>query len=180
MLGSMAPMERSETSSRPADFPWVALLGLLAAAGASVLIRGGRRAPAGFLRGGGGRASPVAALGAPRQRVRFSEAVAERIGDAAILGAVAWISVDQDPWTTAAALTAMATAYLAAYVRAKATGLGFTVEEPIGELSFRFALLGVGVALGGGVLLGALWLAVFVSAQALVRVAGRIGRQAES
>ena len=180
MLGSMAPMERSETASRPADFPWVALLGLLAAAGAAVLVLVGRPAPAGILTVAAGTAYTVAALRAARQRVRFSEAVAERIGDAAILGAVAWISVDEDPWTTAAALTAMATAYLAAYVRAKATGLGFTVEEPIGELSFRFALLGVGVALGDGVLLGALWLAVLVSAQALVRVAARIGRQAES
>jgi hypothetical protein len=122
----------------------------------------------------------VASLWSAHPRLRFSGTVAERIGDAAILGAVAWVSVDEDPWMAAAALTALATAYLAAYVRAKATGLGFQVEDPVAERGIRFLVLAVGISQGGPVLFGALWVAVLISLQAFVREAARIGRQPEA
>jgi len=179
VLGSMARMERTAHPPRTAALPWVALLGLLAAAGAAALVLAGQPLPAGVLTVAAGTAFVVASLRASHPRARFTEAVTERIGDAAILGAVAWVSVNEDAWVAGSALAALATAYLAAYVRAKAVGLGFRVEEPIADLGIRFVVLGVGVTQGGPVLLGALWLAAVVSAVSFVRGASRVARQPE-
>jgi hypothetical protein len=176
----MARMERSADPPRTAALPWVALLGLLAAGGASALVLAGQPLPAGVLTVAAGTAFVVASLRAVHPRARFTEAVTERIGDAVILGAMAWVSVNEDAWIAGSALAALATAYLAAYLRAKAVGLGFRVEEPIAERALHFVVLGVGVTQEGPVLLGALWLAVLISSQALVREAARVGRQTEA
>jgi hypothetical protein len=180
VLGSIAPMERPKTPPRTAGLAWLALLGLLTAAAASALVLAGQPLLAGVLTVAAGTAFVVASLRAAHPRARFIEAVTERIGDAAILGAVAWVSVNEDTWMAGSALAAVATAYLAAYLRAKAVGLGFRVEEPIVERAIRFVVLGVGITQGGPVLLGALWLAVLISSQALVREAARVGRQTEA
>lgn len=173
-------MEHSADPPRTAAPPWVALLGLLSAAGASTLVLAGQPLLAGVLTVAAGAAFVVASLRAAHPRARFTEAVTERMGDAAILGAVAWVSVNEDAWMAGSALAALATAYLAAYVRAKAVGLRFRVEEPIAERALRFVVLGVGVTQGGPVLLVALLLAVLISSQALVREAARVGRQTEA
>jgi hypothetical protein len=137
-------------------------------------------------------------------RMGFAARVAERLADAAILGAVAWVAVSppshpflfavRRPGLAAAALTALGVAYLASYVRAKAVGLGFQVHELPGEQVLHFGLIGVGLLLWNspvgatldgflgpeGALAGPLWLATLVSAASLVRGVGEVARQPEA
>jgi hypothetical protein len=104
--------------------------------------------------------------------------VAERAFDAAILGALAWATARTDPVAAAGALTALVMSYLASYLRAKATGLGFPLTGPSLVRPVRMALLSVAV-LSPAALEGALWLVALVSLQAVVREALSVARQRE-
>ena len=97
--------------------------------------------------------------GAPTPVGSFYDSVADRVSDAAILGAAAWL-VRSDPVLFTAALVALAGALLTSYVRAKAESLGWhatvgVIERPermiivlagmiLGQLGFALVVLAVG------------------------------------
>ncbi|HVM12306.1 MAG TPA: hypothetical protein VM638_07515 [Actinomycetota bacterium] len=93
---------------------WFALDGRDPAAGVAVLVGLA-------LLVGGGRSAR--AMGSPG--VMFTDSAVERICDAALLAAIAWSRLDVAPRVATAALIALVTSYLASYLRAKSTGLGF-------------------------------------------------------
>lgn len=84
--------------------------------------------------------------GAPR--LLFADSAAERVVDALLLGAVAWAALPEEPRLGAAALVAMVASYLASYLRARAAGLGFRVEESMAERGSRTGLFALGLVLG--------------------------------
>jgi len=166
--------------ARPAAI--LALLGLAVGGGiaAAALILLGRPLPAGVVTAVAGSALVLAgvraAAGSPR--LVFADAVAERAFDAAVLGALAWATARTDPVAVTGALTALVLSYLASYLRAKATGLGFPLAGPSFVRPVRVALLSVAV-LSASALDGALWLVALVSLQAVVREAVSVARQRE-
>lgn len=83
----------------------------------------------------------------------FLDSVTDRIGDAAMLGAVAW-AVRDSAWLVAAAFSAMVLALLTSYVRAKAESLGYTATVGVIERGERVVIVGAGMLLAGP------WLAV--------------------
>ena len=111
------------------------------------------------------------------RRLTFADAAAERTGDAVLLAAVAWATIEE-PATSGAALAALVLAYLATYMRAKATGLGFGVQESLIARGVRIGLVVLGLvwrdALGP-----ALWAASAVSLFSVIREAVEVGRQRE-
>src|ERR687892_56371 len=79
---------------------------------------------------------------------------------------------------SAAALSALVLGYLATYMRAKATGLGFMVEESLIARGSRIGLVVLGLAWRDA--LGpALWAASAVSLFSVMREAVEVGRQRE-
>jgi hypothetical protein len=78
----------------------------------------------------------------------------------------------------AAALAAMGSAYLAAYVRAKAGGLGFRLDSLFPRDGLHFVLVGLGLLLMA-LLQVALWLAAAVSLLSVARDVGQVARQQE-
>src|ERR671918_703772 len=79
------------------------------------------------------------------RRLTFADSAAERTGDAVVLAAVAWATIEE-PAVSAAALSALVLGYLATYMRAKATGLGFMVEESLIARGSRIGLVVLGLA----------------------------------
>lgn len=111
-------------------------------------------------------------------RLTFADAAAERTGDAVVLAAVAWATIEE-PAVSAGALAALVLGYLATYMRAKATGLGFAVEESLIARGTRIGLIVVGLAWRDA--LGpALWAASVVSLFSVMREAIEVGRQREA
>lgn len=160
----------------------VALLAviLLGAGAAAALVLAGRWVLAGVATAVAAAAVTVSGRRAKYtedRRLTFADAAAERTGDAAILAAVAWATIDE-PATSAAALSALVLGYLATYVRAKATGLGFDIEESLIARGARVGLVVLGLmwrdALGP-----ALWAASAVSLFSVLREAVEVGRQRE-
>lgn len=91
-------------------------------------------------------------------RLAFAGAAVERLADAAMLGSIAWVALSDRPVVAAAALVALSSSYLASYLRSKAEGLGFSVQD---RRPVRLAGWGV-VALGLVIppaLVAALWAA---------------------
>src|SRR3990170_1633967 len=89
------------------------------------------------------------------RRLTFADAAAERTGDAVLLAAVAWATIEETA-TSGAALAALVLAYLATYMRAKATGLGFAVQESLIAWGVRIGLVVLGLVWRGGLGAG-LW-----------------------
>jgi hypothetical protein len=111
------------------------------------------------------------------RRLTFADSAAERTGDAVVLAAVAWATIEE-PAVSAAALSALVLGYLATYMRAKATGLGFMVEESLIARGSRIGLVVLGLAWRDA--LGpALWAASAVSLFSVMREAVEVGRQRE-
>lgn len=100
-------------------------------------------------------------------RLLFVDSAVERLGDAALLAAVAWAHLPGEPRVGAAALTALVASYLASYLRARSVGLGFDLEESTVD---RAVLLG---ALALGLLTGAVEAGLWVSAAWSLVVIGR-------
>ena len=112
------------------------------------------------------------------RRIAFADSAAERAADAVILGAVAWATVDTEPVAAIGALAALVLGYLAQYMRAKASGLGFDVQESLQARTVRVAPIVAGLsftpALGA-----ALWLASGVSLFSVAREWAEVARQRE-
>jgi hypothetical protein len=110
-------------------------------------------------------------------RLRFADSVAERIVDAVILGTLAWVAFPEEPEVATAALAALVTSYLASYLRARAAGLGFRVEETLLQRPARLIFVALGILDRA---LGALWVATAISLQAIIVRAVAVARQKES
>ena len=160
----------------------VALLAviLLGAGAAAALVLTGRWVAAGVATAVAAAAVTVSGRRAKYtedRRLTFADAAAERTGDAVLLAAVAWATIEE-PGTSGAALAALVLAYLATYMRAKATGLGFGVRESLIARGVRIGLVVLGLvwrdALGP-----ALWAASAVSLFSAFREAVEVGRQRE-
>jgi hypothetical protein len=146
---------------------------------AAALVLIDRFAPAGALTAAGGGLvilAGVRAREAGSARLAFADATVERAIDAGILAAVAWTALPSRPLLAAAALVAMGSSYLAAYLRAKATGLGFPLEDSLIVRALRWGILALGLAISF-LLPFALWAAAVVSVQLVLRHSLSVARQ---
>lgn len=169
----------------PAVHPAVPLAVLaaaaVAAAGAAALVLADRPIAAGVGTALGGALLVVVSVrsraGGP-SRVAFADATVERALDAVVLGAVAWAGLPHRPMVTGAALAALASSYLASYLRAKATGLGFPITGRPEVRAARWLMVSVGL-LAPPLLVGALWTAAAISVVRLVGQTATVARRRE-
>lgn len=156
---------------------WLGPVGALAAAGLVVADR--FRA--------GGIVLVAAAAGAPaaeritRTRLSaFAASVADRVGDGAVLGAVAWEVRGASALAAALALSVLGLSFLVAYAKTRGESLGFACAGSAGERAALRVLVGAGVAAASArALEAALWAAVAVEAAVLARRARAIWVQPE-
>lgn len=111
-------------------------------------------------------------------KMRFADSLAERAVDVVILGTLAWVAFPDEQEVAAAALAALVASYLASYLRARAMGLGFRVEEPLLQRPARLTFVALGIL--DEPALGALWVATAISVQAVIVRAVAVARQKES
>ena len=98
-------------------------------------------------------------------RGRFLDAASGFVFDAAVLGAVSWVL--RGTPEGAAALIALSTSLLADYLVARATSLGYLMDDGIATRFIRGALISLALLTGGA---GWLWaLAVVATLTAIVR-----------
>lgn len=185
-------MERMEEtgSYRPRSGGALSLLAVAVAAaalGAGLVLAGNARAAAAAAAAAGASLTwaGLRAARSGRRRLLLLDALAERLVDAALLGAVAWASLPGEPRVAGAAVAAFGGAYLAAYVRARGTALGFRLDAEIGRRvdpalwfrALRPQLLAAGLLLGR--VEAALWVTVAISAALVARTAAAVARQGE-
>jgi hypothetical protein len=176
-----APM--AETGSPPRRGSLVvsfSVLALAAAVAAAVLLGVDQRLAAFIAACGAGSFLILVgwrAREARDPRLRFTDSLAERGVDAVILGTLAWTALPDEPGVAAAALAALVTSYLASYLRARAVGLRFRVEEPLLLRSVRVTF--VAVAVLGPPAQISLLVVMGVSLQAIVLRAAAVARQKE-
>lgn len=77
----------------------------------------------------------------------FYDSVTDRISDAAVFGAAAWL-VREDPLVFAVAVVAMGAAQITSYIRAKAEALGWQATVGIVERAERMVILISAIGLG--------------------------------
>jgi hypothetical protein len=111
-------------------------------------------------------------------RLRFADSLAERTVDAVILGTLAWVAFPEAPGVAAAALVALVASYLASYLRARAVGLGFVVEDALLVRPLRMTFVALGL-LDHNAAQIALWAATAVSLQTIIVRAVSVARQKE-
>lgn len=93
----------------------------------------------------------------------------DRIADGATFGALCWYYARHDDrWTLLAALLCLVSGQIISYVKARAEGLGFSVNVGVAERAERLVLIGVGGLLTGWGLLSwglpaALWILAALS-----------------
>lgn len=78
----------------------------------------------------------------------FYDSVADRIGDGALLAAIAWAARAGHDRLFVGALVAMVLSFLVPYARAKAESFGYTVRSGPGERAERAVILIAGLILG--------------------------------
>ena len=164
---------------RPRAVPPLLAIASAAAGGGATLVITGRLLPAGLLGAAAVGASILAGLGARdsgEPRLVFADHAVERLVEAALFGSVAWSTVPGEPWVAAAALSALIASYLASYLTAKATGLGFEVRERLPYRSVR-PLLAVAGLLVPRLLGAALWAAAAISLEPVLRHGRSVARQ---
>lgn len=116
--------------------------------------------------------------GTSSQMGAFYDSVADRVSDATIFAACAWVARDE-PWVFAGVMVALATALITSYIRAKAESLGWDATVGIIERPERIAIilpavgygfLGIGawvLAVGGLITIGQRLAAVYRQAEAV-------------
>lgn len=155
-----------------------ALLGPVGALVATALVASGSFRTAGAV-------LVVAAAGAPaaeritRTRLSaFAASVADRVGDAAVLGALAW-QARGAPRVAALSVAAIGLSFLVAYAKTRGESLGFTCAGSAGERAALRLLIGAGLLATRRELEAALWAAVAAEAAVLARRARAIWIQPE-
>jgi hypothetical protein len=154
---------------------------VVAVAAAATLVVAGRFLVAGVLGAVAVAASIVAGIWArdsAERRLVFADHAVERVVEATLFGSIAWAFVPEEPWVAAAALSALVASYLASYLTAKATGLGFVVRERLPYRSVR-PLLAVAGLLAPRVIGPALWAAAAISLDPVIRHGWAVARQRE-
>lgn len=106
----------------------------------------------------------------------FVDSASDRVGDAAILGAIAWHLRVGEPRGSAAALSALVLSSLISYVKARAESLGYRCEGGFAERGERMILVGIGLLLG--IMEIALWVLVGLAAVTLGQRVLMVRRQA--
>jgi CDP-diacylglycerol--glycerol-3-phosphate 3-phosphatidyltransferase len=106
----------------------------------------------------------------------FVDSVSDRMGESALLIAVAYHFREAEPRTSVVALAALACSYLVSYVKARAESLGFRCEGGFAERPERAILLGIGLLLH--VMEGAMWALAAVATLTVVQRAAMVRRQA--
>jgi hypothetical protein len=81
-------------------------------------------------------------------RARMLASFTDRAFDGCILGAIAWVERSSEPAAAAGALMALAAGFLAAYVRARGSALGYLVEEGGGTRAVRVGLISLALLAG--------------------------------
>jgi hypothetical protein len=154
----------------------------LGALAAGALVLADRFTLAGVCTAVAGGASVLAGMRARDSgmpRMVFADHAVERVMEALVFGAIAWDVAPTSAWTAGAALAALVASYLASYLPAKATGLGFRVHERLPFRSVRLALVAVGLLLPD--LLGAALVAAgLVSLEPVIRHGLTVARQREA
>jgi CDP-diacylglycerol---glycerol-3-phosphate 3-phosphatidyltransferase len=107
----------------------------------------------------------------------FYDSVADRVSDAVLLGASAWI-VRDDPLLFGVAMTALAGAQATSYIRAKAESLGWNATVGVLERAERVIILIL--ALAFGLLPLALWILAAGSVFTIVQRLRVVLRQARA
>jgi hypothetical protein len=120
--------------------------------------------------------SGIKAADAADAGLRFADSMAERAVDAVVLGTLAWVAVPENLAVAAAALIALITSYIASYLKARALGLGFRVEETPMFQPARMAFVALGIL---GASAPALFVATAVSLQAIIVRSAAVARQKE-
>jgi hypothetical protein len=143
---------------------WLVLAGRPVAAGLGVLAAGAILLAADSL---------VTGPGAMLERT--VAAFVDRVFDGAILAAMAWAYRTTDPWIEAAALVALGTSFLAAYVRARGASLGYGVGESSVTRGLRYGLISVGLLTDG--LAWTLWTVASVMALAALVRASQVAKE---
>ena len=165
----------------PSAVPWLLALSVIASIAAATLVVLGRPVGGGVVAAAAVGASILAGVVAARSReprLVFADHAVERVLEASLFGSVAWAAVPGRPWTAGAAVSALVASYLASYLAAKAIGLGFEVRERLPYRSARPLLAVVGL-LFPAVLDVALWGAVVISLEPVIRHGASAARQRE-
>jgi hypothetical protein len=152
---------------------------LAAGAGAWLVLVGEERwaGAATVLAGAAALAADVRIRRIGSARSTFAGSLAERAVDAVLLGALAWELMPTEPRAGVAALVALSAAFVATYVGAKATGLGFRIREPASLQPLRVAAVAAGLL--AGAVEGGLWAAAAVSLGGLVAGSIQVAGQEE-
>jgi phosphatidylglycerophosphate synthase len=102
----------------------------------------------------------------------------DRGWDAAVLGAIAWLTRTGSPSVAIGAIVALCASFLSSYVRARGAALGYSVEESHVARGLRYALVTAGLLLDG---LGwAVWSVAALSAAAAIVRTGQVAREARA
>jgi hypothetical protein len=117
---------------------------------ATWLLLGGEAESAGFAALVAGAALVIGgALLRPDDRLgRVALSFGDRLFDGCVLGALVWVSRTEDEWLAAGALLALATGFLASYIRARGGSLGYGIEEGVITPALRYGLIAAGL-IGG-------------------------------
>ena len=113
----------------------------------------------------------------PSPRFLLVEAVAERVVEAALLGAIAWVALPAEPRLGGAAIAALGVSYLRAYLQIRSEGLGFEVTVPAWFRAAPASFLALGLLMGAVEIL--VWGLVGFSTSVLILETIQVGRQRE-
>lgn len=164
----------------------ITVIGVLIQVGTAALIVDGRLLAAGIMTIVAGLADLAdgAVAKARNLQSRFGallDSTTDRLSDALIFGALAWLyaGTDGQQWAGALALATLVASFLVSYVKARAEGLGFECNVGIVERAERIILICAGLILDlVPVMLSVLFvLSVVTFVQRLVHVRrqGRVG-----
>jgi hypothetical protein len=131
--------------------------GLAAGASGALLLLGGHRANHG--------------AGGPTDRML--DDLLDRVWDASVLAAIAWVAKDDDAPIAVAAIAALSLSFVAGYIRARGAALGYSVEERHVTRGTRYVLV------AAFLLAGWAWPVWTVAALAGLAAAVRAGQVAE-
>jgi hypothetical protein len=116
---------------------WAILDGRPRAGGVAALVAGGVLVAAGLV-----------ASRSRDPRAHMLVSFTDRAFDGCILASIAWVERSAEPAAAAGALMALAAGFLAAYVRARGSALGYLVEESAGTRAVRVGLISVALLAG--------------------------------
>lgn len=116
---------------------WAILVDRVEAGGALALVAGALLVVAGVV---ASRSNDV--------RSRLIVSFGDRLFDGGVLAATAWAMRTDEPTAAVGALLALAAGFLAAYVRARGSALGYLVEESAATRAIRVGLISVALLAG--------------------------------